>query len=135
MIGLCFYLEQQGATDSAPGPNLTEWLALKAEFGCELFSIHWKPTVENSHTTQVAQYPSILHVYWAKQVATHVFLKEGVETALADLPAPAGDVIYYIGRNSHAFRRDLEDFKGLTWASLPGGNLWAHEAARVLLES
>lgn len=131
MITICFYLEQRATT----GPDLTAWLAMKTEFGCELASINWKHTVQNADTAQVAQYPSVLHVYMANPSATHIFLGEGKETALADLPTPTGDVIYYIGRNSHAFRNDLEGFEGLTWASLPGGDLWAHEAARAVLES
>jgi hypothetical protein len=135
MITLCFYLEQQGATDAVPGPNLTEWLALKAEFGCELASIHWKHTVENAQTAQVDQYPSPMQVYSNNPEATHVFISEGAETEFADLPTPPGDVVYYIGRNSHGFRNDLIDFEGLTFANLPGGDLWAHEAARAVLET
>lgn len=135
MITICFYLEQQGATPSASGPDLTEWLALREEFGCELISIHWKHTVENEQTAQVEQCRSPLSVMYQHPEATHVFLSEGRETEFADLPSPTGDVIYYIGRNSHGFRSDLEDIQGLTWANLPGGDLWSHEAARAVLET
>lgn len=131
MITICFYLEQRATT----GPDLTEWLALKAEFGCELVSINWNHTVMNEDTAQVAQYQNVFGVYLANEGATHVFLGEGKGTTLADLPAPTGDVVYYIGRNSHAFRSDLDGIEGLTWASLPGGDLWSHDAARAVLES
>jgi hypothetical protein len=133
VITLCFYLEQQGATDEYPGPDLTEWLALKQEFGCELASIHWKHTVENPQTAQVEQYPSPMHVYSDNPLATHVFLTEGAELEFADLQPPIGDMVYYIGRNSHGFRADLEGVAGLVHANLPGGDLWAHEAARLVL--
>jgi hypothetical protein len=133
MITICFYLEQQGATAEAPGPNLTEWLALKQEFGCELVSIHWKHTIENAHTAQVAQVTNVLSVYQANPEATHIFLTEGAEVEFADLPVPTGDMVYYIGRNSHGFRSDLEGIAELTHANLPGGDLWAPEAARLVL--
>ena len=129
-ITLCFYLFQTEPT----GPDLTEWLAMKEEFGCELISIHWKHSVENEQTAQVEQRGSPLAVMTENPEATHVFLKPGAEVEFADLPAPTGDVFYYIGRNSQGFRSDLDGFEGLTWASLPGGDLWAHDAARAVLE-
>jgi hypothetical protein len=131
MITLCFYLFQTEPT----GPDLTEWLAMKEEFGCELISINWNHTIENEQTAQVEQCPSPLCVWSENQGATHVFLKPGAETEFADLPAPTGDVIYYFGRNSKGFRSDLDGIAGLTFANLPGGDLWAHEAARVVLET
>ena len=131
MITLCFYLEQR----VGPGPDLTEWLAMKEEFGCELISIHWKHTVENDQTAQVPQYPSVLNVMQTYPEADHVFLREGEDTEFANLPAPTGDVVYFFGRNSHGFRSDLEDIEGLTWVNVPGGDLWSHDAARAVLEA
>jgi hypothetical protein len=74
-----------------------------------------------------------MHVYSDNPLATHVFLTEGAGVEFADLQPPIGDMVYYIGRNSHGFRNDLEGVTGLTHANLPGGDLWAHEAARLVL--
>jgi hypothetical protein len=108
---------------------------MKEEFGCELISINWNHTIENEHTAQVKQCPTPLCVWSENPEATHVFLKPGSEVAFADLPAPTGDVIYYFGRNSQGFRSDLDGLDGLSFASLPGAELWAHEAARAVLET
>lgn len=131
MITICFYLEQR----SSSGPDLTEWFALKSEFGCELIAIEWTGYVANADTAQVTKVPSIYHVHRTNLDATHVLLKEGAGVELSTLPAPTGDVVFYIGRNSHAFRSDLDGLAGLTWAHLSGGDLWAHEAARAVLET
>ena len=132
MVTVVFYLEQRELS----GPDMHEWFKLRDEFGCELVGIRWKHVEYNLDLDEIEIVPTIYHAFWPRAAATHVFLSEGGAVDFSSLPAPTGDVVYYIGRNAGGYRGELDDLAGLTIASLPGaGDLWAHEAARAVLET
>jgi hypothetical protein len=132
VITLVFYLEQGAIT----GPDLTKWLSLKRDFGCELIGIEWKHYKSNSHTDQIVKVPTLFHAHVINESApTHVYLSEFAGVEFSKPKSRGGDAVYYFGRNSHGFRGELEGLDGLTWANLAGGDMWSVDAARAVLET
>ncbi len=133
-VTICFFLEQR----SIDGPNLRDWHSIRDDFGVSLIAINWKVTNKrNTDTDAITKHVSLVAALEANPDHAHIFLEKATGpnvTDLVDFTPPAGDILYVFGRNSHGFRGDLQG-SGVPWLNLPGRGLYAHEAARGLLES